>query len=222
VHENALEGLYSNKDQQYYSMERQTLACLIPKGTKKVLDIGCGSGVFGRILKQSERAKEVYGIELNREAASLAEKHLDKVYQANIESWTPEIQSESMDAMIMADVVEHLLDPWKTLKSISSFLQPDGIFIVSIPNVRCWRVTLPLLLKGEWRYAEWGLLDKGHLRFFTRKSATRLLEEAGYSVEETRVDLPLTSISGKINLMTFNIFRDFLSSHIIFRAKKKK
>lgn len=217
----AIESLYTSKDQQYYSMERAAIVELVPFGTKTVLDIGCGSGVLGKLLKQTKRASEVYGIELNPDAANQAEKNLEKVFQGNIESWKPDIEPNSVDVIVMADVVEHLIDPWKALKDISAFLKPSGLFIASIPNVRCWRILIPLIFKDEWTYSDWGLLDKGHLRFFTQKSVIELFEKSGYTVKNVKIDLPLSSFSGKLNLLTFGLLKKFLTSHTIICAEKK-
>lgn len=217
-----LERLYESKNAQYFAMERNLLAALVPLNSRRVLDVGCGSGVLGKMLKQTRNTTEVHGIEINREAAVLAETSLDRVFQVNVENWTPEVEDEFYDAMVMGDVLEHLVDPWAALNTLSRLVKPGGMLITSIPNVRCFRVLGPLIIKGEWAYADWGLLDKGHLRFFTRKSSTRLIEENGFIVTQIKRDLPLSSLSGKINAITFGLFQDFLTSHFIYCAEKKK
>ena len=216
-----LERLYNTKDLQYFSMERNHLANLVPANTKKVLDVGCGSGVLGKILKQTRNTEIVHGIEINEAAAKLAEKQLDRVFQVNVEDWTPEIEPGYYDAMVMGDVLEHLLDPWASLQKLATLVRPGGLFITSIPNVQCWRILAPLITKGEWNYADWGLLDKGHIRFFTRKTSTKLLEDSGFRITRVQRDLPLSSISGKINALTFGLFQDFMTSHFIYLAEKK-
>lgn len=90
--------------------------------------------------------------------------------------------NESFDYIILADIVEHLRNPWAFLKKMRSFLKEDGKIIVSVPNV-CHVSNLWGMLHGDWEYGEAGILDSTHLRFFTKKSFTGCLEEAGLQVQ---------------------------------------
>lgn len=83
--------------------------------------------------------------------------------------------------MILADVLEHLADPWETLRQVRRVLAPGGTVVASIPNVRHWQVVRDLL-EGRWEYAEAGILDRTHRWFFTRRSLARLFEETGFTV----------------------------------------
>ena len=89
---------------------------------------------------------------------------------------------KSFDYIILADIVEHLRDPWDFLKKVRRFLKQDGRVIVSIPNV-CHVTNLWNMLHGNWEYKEAGILDRTHLRFFTKKSFSRYLEQAGFKIQ---------------------------------------
>lgn len=170
----------------YYKCRRPELAQHICPGSNRVLDVGCAEGFLGESLKQMGRAQEVVGIELFPEAARVAESRLSRVICGDIETIdrnTLELEVGSFDYIICGDVLEHLRNPWAVLSWLASLLKRGGRLIVSIPNVRHWSVTFSLLFRGEWTYHTHGILDRTHLRFFTRKSAIRLFMECGLQVE---------------------------------------
>jgi 2-polyprenyl-3-methyl-5-hydroxy-6-metoxy-1,4-benzoquinol methylase len=192
------------------------------KNNSRVLDIGCGRGLLGEFLKH-EYGCHVTGLEIIQENALVAETVLDKVIVGDIESMILDEIKESFDYVIFSDSLEHLLDPGKVLIRTASLLKPDsGELLISIPNVRNFRVTLPLLLKDEWRYTDEGLLDKTHLRFFTLKSIKRLLDESGFKVMNAFYDLPISSQSGIINRLTLGQLSNHLTSHYFIQACKRK
>jgi 2-polyprenyl-3-methyl-5-hydroxy-6-metoxy-1,4-benzoquinol methylase len=84
---------------------------------------------------------------------------------------------------VVADVLEHLRDPWGALTDLVAVLRPGGWVVASVPNVRVFTVLLPLVRKGRFEYKEAGVLDRTHLRFFTRSSAIALVEGSGLAVE---------------------------------------
>jgi len=96
------------------------------------------------------------------------------------------IAPASLDVVLCLDVLEHLIDPWTTASRLARLLKPGGVLIASVPNVRHFRVVLPLLLRGRWEYQQSGLMDRTHLRFFTEHSATELLRQAGLCVDAVR------------------------------------
>lgn len=109
---------------------------------------------------------------------------LDQVIQGNIEAMELPIEPGSIDLLLCLDVLEHLVDPWETLRRLAALLRPNGVLVASIPNVRYYRVLLPLMLGGRWDYQDSGILDRTHLRFFTRATAIELVESAGFSIEQ--------------------------------------
>ena len=164
----------------YYVQGRPEVAALVPPDCRRVLEIGCGTGELGCLLK--ERGCFVAGVELVPEAAEAARRRLDRVVTADVEANGLSFPPGSFDAAIFADVLEHLIDPWRVLRETADLLAPGGCVIASIPNVQnadvIWR-----LLRGRWDYRERGILDRGHLRFFTRHGIRDLFEQAGLTVD---------------------------------------
>jgi 2-polyprenyl-3-methyl-5-hydroxy-6-metoxy-1,4-benzoquinol methylase len=171
----------------YYDNERPEVAALVPFGSGVVLDVGCGAGRLGARLKLDGRAQTVHGIERAADAVAAARLVLDDVTDVDLESdeglATLKPRSGTYDVVIVADVLEHLRDPWRALDALVETLTPSGVVVASIPNVRVVSVVAPLLLRGRFRYSDRGVLDRTHLRFFTRESATALLEGAGLTIE---------------------------------------
>lgn len=141
-----------------------------------VLDVGCATGSLGCYLK--DFGCVVDGIEYNPESAALARPFYREIWLGDIERDPLEkfLAKNKYQYIVLADVLEHLRDPGKLLRVLSQSLQPDGQFLISIPNISHMGVILELL-SGDFRYRQEGLLDQTHLRFFTKESFTRLLTE---------------------------------------------
>lgn len=143
----------------------------------RVLDVGCGFATTSARIQQL--GNEVTGIDSSPEIAALAGQRLSRVVQGDV--LEADLGDAQFDAIIFADVLEHLPWPVSTLKRYLRWLAPDGSVIISLPNVGLWSVRLAHLL-GRWEYDETGVLDRTHLRFFTRKSARWLVSEAGLHI----------------------------------------
>lgn len=181
----------------YHEHIRKELLPLFKHGPKVVLDIGCASGATSHWLKQRDPTVIAYGIELNQHAAAIAKTRLDTVFSQPVEEVVAEclIPPKSIDTVLLADVLEHIVNPWDLLLQLKPLLTDDAQLVISLPNARnLWLINH--LAEGNWRYAEQGLLDITHLRFFTLKEARRMLAETGYRVLRTdyvadgRVSLP--------------------------------
>ena len=160
---------------------------------KRVVDFGCGAGGFAQLLKQ--RGCRIVGVDLNAEAAKAAESHCDQVLVADLDfiSILEILPDQTFDVAIFGDVLEHLRDPWRVLADARQILRPGGYVIASIPNIAHGAVRLSLL-QGNFEYADVGLLDNTHLRFFTRKTVHELFEGAGYVIDVIdRITIPLFS-----------------------------
>jgi 2-polyprenyl-3-methyl-5-hydroxy-6-metoxy-1,4-benzoquinol methylase len=156
----------------------------------RVLDIGCFCGGTGRWLKGRFPGVEVIGVERLAPAAARARLSYERVIEAPIEAvdFAAEgLAPGSVDAIVAADILEHLVDPWTVLQRLRPLLMPGGALYVSVPNVRNLNVLLGLA-SGEWRYAGSGILDITHLRFFTRTQALEMLAETGWRTHELRVN----------------------------------
>lgn len=171
---------YVHSFAEYYQRARPDIQRLVPSHAGSVLDVGCGAGALGAALKWRGAAL-VIGVEVDPDAAAAAQEVLDRVHIGDIEVLELPYETSAFDCIILADVLEHLRDPWELLKRLSPLLKADGCLIASLPNVRHWSVVRGLL-QGEWTYLPAGILDRGHFRFFTLKSGRALLESAGLTV----------------------------------------
>ncbi len=171
----------ASPDPFYFGYPRPEVVALVPQTARRVLDIGCGAGRLGEAIKQRQNAT-VSGIELDAQAAAAARERLDHVWAGDIEQLDLEIPPGSFDAIVCADVLEHLREPARVLKQIHEWLAPDGCLVASIPNVRHHSVVRSLL-QGNWTYESAGLLDRTHLRFFTRREIEKIFHRAGFAIE---------------------------------------
>jgi 2-polyprenyl-3-methyl-5-hydroxy-6-metoxy-1,4-benzoquinol methylase len=167
----------------YYGNVNQDVLRKIPVQSARVLEIGCGLGRLGQAFKARVPGCAYFGVELMHEVAQEARARLDGVLCANIEHDVSRVRelAEHFDALVLGDVLEHFQDPWRVLTELRSFMTPDGMCVACIPNVGHWSMVAELL-QGKWRYADQGLLDKTHLRFFTLDTAVELFEKAGWTV----------------------------------------
>lgn len=178
--------LMSFEDGYYGSIRREILP-LIPDNISKALDIGCGAGNTLVWLRSLKHCAWTGGVELLPQGAAQARQKLDAVYEGNIEHMDLPIEKGSIDLILCLDVLEHLVDPWKVIQRLQSLLKRGGMLVVSIPNIRNRHVLLPLLLQGKWEYVESGILDRTHLRFFTRQSAVELVSSAGLKIDRIEI-----------------------------------
>jgi 2-polyprenyl-3-methyl-5-hydroxy-6-metoxy-1,4-benzoquinol methylase len=146
---------------------------------KKVLEFGCSTGYVSKILK--ERGCAVTGIEIDEEAAKTAEAYCERVIVGDIETidYNKQLSNEKFDVALFGDILEHLKNPKTILLKVKDFLKERGYIVLSIPNVAHWSTRLDLMC-GKFNYQELGILDDTHLRFFTKKTITNLLELCGY------------------------------------------
>jgi 2-polyprenyl-3-methyl-5-hydroxy-6-metoxy-1,4-benzoquinol methylase len=172
------------------------IVSLVPPATR-VLEFGCATGYMSQVLKD-RLGCTVVGVEIDRDAAAIAEQHTERVIvgDAEVIDFAAELAGEEFDVVLFADVLEHLKQPGDVLRRVRPFVAENGVVVASIPNIAHASVRLALL-GGEFRYREWGLLDDTHLRFFTRASIQDLFEETGYVITHwvrQRLDLGETEI----------------------------
>jgi len=173
-------------DRQYHDNARVEIASFIAEAPTLVLDVGCGGGATGKLLKQKFPGTRVVGIESNPSAAAQARAFLDDVIGESIETAPvlERLQGARIDLVLLLDILEHVYDPWRSLVHVRSWITPETRVLASVPNVRNL-VTLDDLAAGRWEYEANGVLDITHLRFFTKASLRDLFEETGYVVVDT-------------------------------------
>lgn len=171
----------------YFEGSRSEIADMVPTACRRILDVGCGFGGLGRALKE-RGFTELFGVEINPESSKRLEGIYEQYWIGDVEALKLPSDLEGFDCIIFADILEHLNDPWSTLRSYLEHLKPDGAVIVSIPNVRNVGLLYRLIFQGKWEYEDFGLLDRTHLRFFTRASIEEMLQGAGLKVERWEVN----------------------------------
>jgi 2-polyprenyl-3-methyl-5-hydroxy-6-metoxy-1,4-benzoquinol methylase len=203
---------YVNKPQDYYENVRPEMLAYMPSSAKVVLDVGCSSGHFGQAIKQKTNA-EVWGIEPFDRFGKLAIDKLDKVFISPVEGALQDLPNEYFDVIYFNDVLEHLLDPYSVLEKMKAKLKEDGKIISSIPNIRYFRTFFKILFKGDWDYTDEGILDRTHVRFFTKKSIVKMYENSGFHIESHE------GINGSKSLkpVLFNIFLGFNGMDMKYR-----
>ena len=162
---------------------------MVPKDSY-VLDIGCHTGILGEVLKVRNNAK-VVGVDTDAAALAIARTRLKDALRIDIEEngWEDVLIQQgwkNFDVLLFGDVLEHTRHPDTILNAARKLLKPGGRIVVSIPNVANLRVRLGLLF-GNFTYADSGILDRTHLRFFTRATGKQLIEDCGYTIVESTV-----------------------------------
>ena len=149
---------------------------------KRVVDFGCATGYLAQLL--NKRGCVVTGVEINVDAAKVAEQHCKEVIVADLDfvSVAEILPKQEFDIAVFGDVLEHLRNPWKVLKEVKQLLSQEGHVVASIPNIAHGAIRLALL-QGRFEYTKLGILDNTHLRFFTRNTIEELFEESGYFLE---------------------------------------
>ena len=170
--------------QDYYSHPRPELVAALPASDgNRVLDLGCGSGSMSQYIREQGKASEIWGVEINPDAAAAAKESgaLDRVLEGNLETVTAQLPRAHFTHVIAGDVLEHLVDPWQALEDLKATMAPGSQFICSIPNIRNLSFILALLFKRRFEYRDSGVMDRTHLRFFARKDVYDLFAKAGFT-----------------------------------------
>ncbi|WP_238590862.1 glycosyltransferase [Paenibacillus beijingensis] len=155
----------------------------------RVLEVGCACGGTLLKIKDMYPNAELYGIELNQASGQIANRFAD-VRTDNVET-TLSYPANFFDYIIFADVLEHLYDPWKVVENAKNYLKEDGKMLVSLPNVSHFSVIRDML-EGNWTYQDAGLMDRTHVRFFTRKEMIKMFERAGFN----NIDIGSVTLEG--------------------------
>jgi len=170
---------------EYFQLDRSDVAALVPRDCHAILEIGSGFGVLGRALMVRQPCT-VDGIEINGAAAAQLQGVYRRYWIGDVERMELEGAASDYDCLLFPDVLEHLVDPWSVLRRFSARLRPGGVVIASIPNVRNLALLYRLIVQGQWDYEASGLLDRGHVRFFTRSSIADLFAQSGLAIETWR------------------------------------
>jgi 2-polyprenyl-3-methyl-5-hydroxy-6-metoxy-1,4-benzoquinol methylase len=163
---------------EYYLFCNKRLLNNIPETLGRVLEFGCSGGMLGNTYKKTNPDTIWHGIDVFEPALAHAKTRLDAAWKLDANELKPNktMLKEKYDALIYGDVVEHLIQPEESLPAHFELLKKGGYFITCIPNVQHWSI-IQQVLGGNWEYTDQGLMDRTHLRFFTRTSYLNLLKK---------------------------------------------
>ena len=161
---------------------------MVPSSTK-LLELGCATGFMSAYFSNTLGCT-VYGVDLNKSAIKQATKHCHKAFSLDLDhqtSWNQIKKLGKFDVVFASAVLEHLKDPWLAMTQIHQLLKSTGTLIITLPNIAHWSIRLSLL-KGEWQYQRYGILDNTHLRFFTYHTAQNLVTSTGFKIIDIQID----------------------------------
>lgn len=217
----SIASIYSDKPPGYFASSRDDIAALLATGPDSaVLELGCGAGATGRAVMAAGKAGRYVGIELDREAAEIASTSLTEVLVGDVQEVDLARLRNSFDALIISEVLEHLTDPWSTLKTLADCLKPGGAVFASSPNIAHWAV-LKELIFGRFEYADVGVMDRTHLRWFTPASYRQMFEAAGLEVVSVRPLVPLRWKARALNRLTGGRFHHLFVIQIMVEGRRR-
>ncbi len=203
------------------------MLALLPARYDRVLEIGCDAGDFAANLRG-----EVWGVEPDAEAATIAAGRLHRVLIGTFEAVRADLPVGYFDVIVCNDVIEHMADHDRFLRQVGAYLAPGGVLIGSVPNMRHYRALFELLVLRDWDYRDSGVLDRTHLRWFTARSLRRSLEGAGFVIERleginggirfglSRQHLPHALFGWSMIVLTVGGWRDIRFMQFGFRARR--
>jgi 2-polyprenyl-3-methyl-5-hydroxy-6-metoxy-1,4-benzoquinol methylase len=219
----AAAALYRDKGEGYFGQPRLDLLEMLPRGAGlKMLELGAGDGATLRAAKALGIASYAVGIDLVEPSPpDDGLPPVDLFLRGNVEAMTLALPAGHFDVVLCADVLEHLIDPWQVVRRLTGYLRPGGLLLASIPNARHHRVLTRLVLRGDFSYAEAGLLDRSHLRFFCRKNIRALFEQAGLVVESMEANMGAYGLRHRaLNALSAGLLGDFFVWQYRTRARK--
>lgn len=199
--------------QRYFSNPRPQMRAFVPASARCILEVGCGDGAFAAGLREERRAAgvelEIWGVERDPAAAARAEAVFDRVICDAAESALADLPDGRFDCVVMNDIIEHIAYPEPLLAGLASHLTPRASLVTSMPNVRFFTHLWDVVVHGDWEYRDDGILDRTHLRFYTRDTMRALLERAGYRVVRQEGINPTRSWRWRLfDLLTLGRARD--------------
>jgi 2-polyprenyl-3-methyl-5-hydroxy-6-metoxy-1,4-benzoquinol methylase len=214
-------GFYAVKPASYFSNARADFVDRLPKDpAAQILEVGCGNGATGALALSEGCCGRYVGVELFEKVATEARDVLSDVITGNVETLEFDWQPATFDALIMSEVLEHLVEPGDTLKKLSRYIRPGGLLLASSPNISHWRVIRELIF-GRFNLADQGVFDRTHLRWFTPDTFADMADAAGFDIQEIG---PVTAFAPRTELisrLTGGRFDHLFMTQIAMIAKKR-
>jgi 2-polyprenyl-3-methyl-5-hydroxy-6-metoxy-1,4-benzoquinol methylase len=204
----------------YHSIVRLDAIHMMDRNlTQRVLEIGCGTGNTLAYLKKNGLAAYVEGIEKELQCVEALNPLVDKLTNADVEQ-LGFTENEKFDTVLLLDILEHLVDPYKLLQQVTRLIKPKGQIIISIPNIRNLKILKALIVNGTWTYQDTGILDRTHLRFFTKKSFLEGVREKRIAIEMCDYQMNLDNFPRWIHWLSQIIsIDDYLACQHLFKFR---
>lgn len=208
--------IFNPKKLDLLNIDRQSVSLI--REESRVLEIGCATGFVGEYLIKNKNCK-VVGVELGKEEAKEARKKLPLVFCGDIEDRKIAgliEKHDKFDVVYASALVEHLKDPWEALRNWQKFMDKNGCLIITTSNIAHWSIRLNLL-RGKFKYQNYGILDNTHLRFFTSATFKKLVEDCGYKIEYFAID-PVGGGFPRISKYLSKIFPNVFAYQMLIKA----
>jgi len=190
------------------------------QSNKRILDVGCGDGYIGSILKSQNNY--IVGLDGSTKAIKVASTKLDKAIEANLNTeWSLKV-NEKFDVVFCGEIIEHIFDTDTFLENVKKVLNKNGILVLSTPNIASLGRRL-MLLAGVSPNVETTCREKdsGHIRYFTLKTLCKLLEDRGFEIKSVSSDIVNFSKSGRFASVTLGRILPSFGSDLIVSASIK-
>lgn len=207
----------------YHDHVRRDVIPHVPKTGGQLLDLGGGIGATAAAIREMGLVDQIGVVDLvSPEPPPFA---LDFSFQGDLEdpALIEQVRTERGEfRMILAlDVLEHLVDPWSMVQRLEQSLAPGGVLIISVPNIRNFRILFPLFFRSRWTYRDAGILDRTHLRFFVRDTAIDLVKQAGLCVDKVVATPSSGGLVALFRKMTLGAFDGFTDRQFIVVAHRQ-
>lgn len=211
---------YESKTDDYFGGVRGDFLALLQQQpvVGHVLEIGCGTGDTGAAALAQGLAQTYTGVEITPKAASVARTRLSDVLEGDVERMALPWPDQHFDAVLMSEVLEHLVDPWTLVKRVAEKMKPGAVVLASSPNVAQIAI-LRGIIADRWELTEEGVMDRTHLRWFTQGSYRQMFEDAGIKVEQVQPMAPPGPVGKLFNLVTLGRFRHLTMSQICITGR---
>lgn len=190
-------------------------------GNRRVLSVGCGSAALEAVL-QEHYYSYVVGLDYSKEAITVAKTRIKNAFVFDLEKGSLKeiLGKKRFDIILFADILEHVRCPSVLLEEVKDFLKDTGVIVVSIPNIANWSIRLNLL-GGRWDYTDVGLLDKTHIKFYTLKTAKKLITRRGYKIMSVDYSTSIVNILyGKLKSIPYEKEVYPVESKLVIPKKK--
>jgi 2-polyprenyl-3-methyl-5-hydroxy-6-metoxy-1,4-benzoquinol methylase len=210
---------YSAKTSNYFAGARRDYVAELPfNRSATILEVGCGEGGTGALALAEGKCERYCGVEICGPIAEKAKARITEVVVGNVEEIALPWKQDTFDALIMSEVLEHLVDPWATLQKLRPLLKPGARVFASSPNVSHYKV-IRMMLRGDWSLTDFGAMDRTHLRWFTPRAYAAMFESCGYTVSSVRELEPLRPKARVASAITFGRLRHLFVVQIDLRAR---